>query len=293
MEQLRKIPDRKQFDKGRKQRRSIKGLNLLSHLLLVLIAFFARGCAEVPITHREGLHLVPESQLLTLSFQQYEQVLKTSKLSSDQGKTHMVRTVGEKIARSAEAFLKDSGESDKIKSYHWEFNLIENDKTVNAWCMPGGKVGVYTGILPYAQNETGLAVVMGHEIGHALADHGNERMSQALLAEMGGMALSVALSQKPRETQDLFMAVFGVGVSVGALLPYSRLHESEADRIGLTLMARAGYDPRESIPFWERMSKERKAGTPEFLSTHPAPESRIENLKNYIPEAVPYYKKSR
>jgi predicted Zn-dependent protease len=293
MKSFGKISNGKRAVTARERRRSIKVLHLISSFLLVLVAFFAQGCAEVPITHREGLHLVPESQLLTLSFQQYEQVLKTSKLSSDQGKTHLVRTVGERIARSAEAFLKDSGESDKIKSYQWEFNLIEDDKTVNAWCMPGGKVGVYTGILPYAQNETGLAVVMGHEIGHALADHGNERMSQALLAEMGGMALSAALSQKPRETQDLFMAVFGVGVSVGALLPYSRLHESEADRIGLVLMARAGYDPRESIPFWERMSKERKAGTPEFLSTHPAPESRIENLKNYIPEALPYYKKGR
>ena len=278
---------------GKRQGLYVKVLRLLFCLILVLAAQFLGGCAEVPITHREGLHLVPESQLLTLSFQQYEQVLKTSRLSSDQGKTHMVRTVGEKVAKSAEAFLKDAGQSGKISDYHWEFNLIEDDKTVNAWCMPGGKVGVYTGILPYAQNEAGLAVVLGHEIGHALADHGNERMSQALLAETGGMALSVALSQKPRETQDLFMAVFGVGVSVGALLPYSRLHESEADRIGLMLMARAGYDPRESIPFWERMSKERKAKSPEFLSTHPAPESRIENLKNYIPEALPYYKKSR
>ena len=293
MKILKEVPYRLKVVTGRRQRISIAVSHLLFGLLLFPSALFFGSCAEVPITHREGLHMVSESQLLTLSFQQYEQVLKTSKLSSDQNKIHMVRTVGEKIAKSAEAFLKDSGGSDKIKEYHWEFNLIEDDKTVNAWCMPGGKVGVYTGILPYAQNEAGLAVVLGHEIGHALADHGNERMSQALLAEMGGMALSVALSQKPRETQDLFMSVFGVGVSVGALLPYSRLHESEADRIGLMLMARAGYDPRESIPFWERMSKERKAGTPEFLSTHPAPESRIENLRNYIPEALPYYKKGR
>lgn len=262
-------------------------------LLLLTVTLFVWACAEVPLTHRQGLRLVPESELLTLSFQQYDQVLKQSKLSSDQSKTHMVRTVGEKVARSAEAFLRESGHEDAIKGYHWEFNLIEDDKTVNAWCMPGGKVAVYTGILPYTQGETGLAVVLGHEIAHALAEHGNERMSQALLANMGGMALSVALSQKPSETQDLFMAVFGVGVTVGALLPYSRLHESEADRIGLTLMARAGYDPREAIPFWERMSKASKAKAPEFLSTHPAPESRIENLKNYLPEALPYYQRKR
>ena len=262
-------------------------------LLLFPIVLFLASCAEVPITHREGLHLVPESELLTLSFQQYAQVLKTSNLSTDPGKVHMVRTVGERIARSAETFLKESSQADKTKGYHWEFNLIEDDKTVNAWCMPGGKVGVFTGILPYTHDESGLAVVLGHEIAHALADHGNERMSQALLASMGGVALSAALSQKPRETRDLFMAVFGVGITVGALLPYSRLHESEADQIGLLLMARAGYDPRESIPFWERMSKEQKTRAPEFLSTHPAPESRIASLKNYIPEALQYYQKSR
>jgi predicted Zn-dependent protease len=293
MKSFGKISDGKRAVTARERRRSIKVLHLISCFLLVLIAILAQGCAEVPITHRQGLHLVPESELLTLSFQQYDQVLKKSKLSTDQAKTRMVRTVGEKIARSAEAFLRDSGQEDTIKNYHWEFNLIEDDKTVNAWCMPGGKVAVYSGILPYTQGETGLALVLGHEIAHALAEHGNERMSQALLADMGGMALSAALSQKPGETHDLFMAVFGAGVTVGALLPYSRLHESEADRIGLVLMARAGYDPRESVPFWERMSKERKAGTPEFLSTHPAPESRIENLKNYIPEALPYYKKGR
>ena len=259
MQQFRKNWDRTKVVIARVQRFSIKRSILSLFLVFAPVALFWQACTQVPITHREGLHLVPESQLLTLSFQQYEQVLKSSKLSSDQGKTTTVKAVGEKIARSAEAFLKDSGQSDKTKNYHWEFNLIEDDKTVNAWCMPGGKVGVYTGILPYTQDETGLAVVLGHEIGHALADHGNERMSQALLANMGGMALSVGLSQKSRETQDLFMAVFGVGVSVGAILPYSRLHESEADRIGLMLMARAGYNPMDSVPFWERMGKENKA----------------------------------
>ncbi len=293
MEQLGEISD----CNGAIACRRIRSLTVISLstrcLLLLALALFVWGCAEVPITHREGLHLVPESELLTLSFQEYDQVLKKSKVSSDQGKAHMVRTVGEKVARSAESFLKDSGQSGILKNYHWEFNLIEDDKTVNAWCMPGGKVAVYTGILPYTQDETGLAVVLGHEIGHAIAEHGNERMSQALLANMGGVALSVALSEQPKETHDLFMAVFGAGVTVGALLPYSRLHEGEADRIGLMLMARAGYDPREAIPFWERMSKAGKAKSPEFLSTHPASESRIENLKNHLPEALQYYQKKR
>ena len=262
------------------------GLIFFFLLLLQLM-----GCAEVPITHRRGLHLVPESELLTMSFQQYSEVLQKSKLSTDTQKVEMVRRVGNRIAKSAEAFLAESGQQNSIKNYKWEFNLIEDDKTVNAWVMPGGKAAVYTGILPYTQNETGLAVVLGHEVAHALADHGNERMSEALVANMGGMALSVALSSNSQQTQQLFMTVFGVGANVGFLLPYSRLHESEADRIGLTLMARAGYDPREAIPFWERMSKqEGKSRPPQFLSTHPATETRIANIKKYIPEAMPHYK---
>jgi len=260
--------------------------------IILAILSFLGGCAEVPVTHRKGLHLVPESELLTLSFQQYNDVIKKSKLSTDQKKIQMVRRVGERIARSSEAFLRESGRGDQISNYKWEFNVIEDDKVVNAWCMPGGKVAVYTGILPYTQDETGLAVVLGHEVAHAIADHGNERMSQALLANMGGMALSVALANKPSQTRELFMTVFGAGATVGFLLPYSRLHESEADRIGLMFMARAGYDPRAAIPFWERMNKQEGAKPPQFLSTHPAPESRIANIKTHIPEALPYYQRS-
>jgi len=261
-------------------------------MIVMSVFLFLLGCAEVPVTHRKGLHLVPESELLALSFQQYGEVIKKSKLSTDQKKIQMVRRVGERIARSSGAFLRESGRGDQISSYKWEFNVIEDDKVVNAWCMPGGKVAVYTGILPYTRDETGLAVVLGHEVAHAIADHGNERMSQALLANMGGMALSVALASKPSQTRDLFMAAFGAGATVGFLLPYSRLHESEADRIGLMFMARAGYDPREAIPFWERMNKQAGHKPPEFLSTHPAPESRIANIKTYIPEALPYYQRS-
>jgi predicted Zn-dependent protease len=260
--------------------------------IITVILFLFVACAEVPITHRKGLHLVPQSELLTLSLREYDQVLKKSKLSTDQKKVQMVRRVGERIARASEAFLRDSGRESQIQDYKWEFNVIKDDKMVNAWAMPGGKVAVYTGILPITQDETGLAVVMGHEVAHAMADHGNERMSQGLLASMGGIALSVALSKKPQQTRELFMTAFGVGATVGLLLPYSRLHESEADRIGLMLMARAGYDPKEAVPFWERMNKKEGPRPPEFLSTHPAPASRIANLKVYIPEALPYYQKS-
>ena len=260
-------------------------------IMAVLLLFI--GCAEVPITYRKSLKLMPSNQMLTLSLQQYDEVLKKSKLSTDQAKVRMVRSVGERIARSAEAFLRDSGRENLIKNYKWEFNLIEDDKTVNAWCMPGGKVAVYTGILPFTRDETGLGVVMGHEVAHAIAEHGNERMSQALITSMGGTALAAALSQKPQRTRELFLAAFGVGASVGVLLPYSRLHENEADRIGLIIMARAGYDPREAVPFWERMNKKGGANPPEFLSTHPATTTRIQNLKTHIPEAMPYYQRSK
>jgi predicted Zn-dependent protease len=251
------------------------------------------GCATVPITGRESLQLVSNSQLASLGDQQYSDTLKKSKLSTDQANSAMVRKVGMKIANAAEAFLRQSGYADQAGSYHWEFNLIEDDKTANAWVLPGGKAAVYTGILKYTQNETGLAVVLGHEVAHAIANHGNERMSQGLLTQLGGMALAVAVSQKPAETQNLFMSAYGMGASVGLLLPYSRLHESEADRIGLVLMAMAGYDPREAIPFWQRMGQEGGARPPELLSTHPAPQTRVADIQRYLPEALPYYEKAR
>jgi predicted Zn-dependent protease len=259
---------------------------------LVLLAAIVWGCAEVPITGRQSLHLVPESELLTLSLQQYNDVLQKSKLSTDNQKVAMVRRVGDRVAKAAESFLAESGHKDLIKNYQWQFNLIEDDKTVNAWVMPGGKAAVYTGILPFTQDETGLAVVLGHEVGHALANHGNERMSQELLANMGGMALSVAVSSQPQMTQELAMAAFGAGASIGVLLPYSRLQESEADHIGLILMARAGYDPREAVPFWQRMNASPGSRPPELLSTHPAPETRIADIKALLPEAMAYYRPS-
>jgi predicted Zn-dependent protease len=258
----------------------------------LLALFLLTACADVPVTHRSSLHLVPDSELLSLSLQEYQDVLKKAKLSTDPVKIQMVRTVGERVARAAEGYLRETGQGYRVTGYHWEFNLIEDDKVVNAWAMPGGKVAVYTGILPYTKDETGLAVVLGHEIGHAIAGHGNERMSQSLLAQMGGLALSVALSQQPGQTQALFQQVYGVGANVGFLLPYSRLQESEADRIGLIFMARAGYDPRAAISFWGRMSAQGGQRPPEFLSTHPAPTSRVEDLKRFIPEALPLYEKS-
>jgi predicted Zn-dependent protease len=265
---------------------------LVSALSILPVAMLIAACATVPITERKSLSLVPESQLLSLSAQQYQQVLKESELSNDPQKTATVRQVGRNIALAAESFLRERGLQDEIRNYEWEFNLIKDDKTVNAWVMPGGKAAVYTGILPYTRDETGLAVVLGHEVAHALADHGNERMSQALLTQMGGLALSVALSSQPNETQALAMAAFGAGATVGFILPYSRLHESEADHIGLILMARAGYDPRAAVPFWERMKQVPGSRPPELLSTHPAPDTRIADIKARLPAALRYYEKS-
>jgi predicted Zn-dependent protease len=260
---------------------------LAGFFLSVLLA----ACAEVPLTKRQGLHLVPQSELLQMSFQQYDKVLKESKLSTNAEKVQTVKHVGRKIGAAAEQFLKDSGLSSDLENYKWEFNLIEDDKTVNAWCMPGGKVAVYTGILPYTQDENGLAVVIGHEVAHAIANHGNERMSQGLLVQMGGMALSVALKDQPQKTTNLYLMAYGLGAGVGILLPYSRLHETEADHIGLMIMARAGYDPNGAVTFWERMNAKAGSRPPEFLSTHPAPETRIADIKTFIPEAMPYYHK--
>jgi predicted Zn-dependent protease len=254
--------------------------------------FLLLACATVPLTGRKGLRLIPDSELLSLSFQQYSDVLHQSKLSNDPVKVQMVKRVGEKIARSCEEFLRESKLESDIKNYKWEFNLIEDDKTVNAWCMPGGKVAVYTGILPLTQDETGLGVVMGHEVAHAMAKHGNERMSQALLVQLGGIGFSTALTKYSSQTQQIFLGVYGVTANVGFMLPYSRLHESEADRIGLILMAKAGYDPREAIPFWQRMNEKGGSKPPEFLSTHPAPETRIKDIQTHIPEAMEHYRKS-
>jgi predicted Zn-dependent protease len=202
----------------------------------------------------------------------------------------MVKRVGRRIQGAVEKYMTDNNFRHQLEGYQWEFNLVES-KEVNAWCMPGGKVVVYTGILPVAKDENGLAVVMGHEIAHAVAKHGNERMSQGLLTELGGVALSVALRDKPQQTQRLFMNAFGVGAQVGVLLPFSRTHESEADHLGLIFMAMAGYDPHGAVTFWERMAQQGGSKPPEFLSTHPSDQTRINKIKAELPEALKYYQK--
>jgi len=261
-------------------------LVILSGILLLL-----SGCSEVGITGRQQLIIIPASTMHSMSFQAYDEFISEHKVVTGTEQAIMVRRVGIRIQEAVEQYCRRNDMEDELDGYQWEFNLVE-DPNVNAWCMPGGKVVVYTGILPITQNEAGLAVVMGHEIAHAFARHGAERMSQGLVVEMGGMALSRALRDRPEQTKNLFMQSYGIGTQVGILLPYSRTHESEADHLGLIFMAMAGYNPQEAVSFWQRMAAQKTgAQPPEFLSTHPANQTRIQNLKELLPEAMGYYTK--
>jgi predicted Zn-dependent protease len=251
------------------------------------------GCTTVPITGRRTLNLVSDSEMNSLAVTQYKETLTTSKLSTNSADVAMVRRVGQRIQAAVEKYFRDQGQSDQLAGYQWEFNLIQDDKTVNAWCMPGGKVAVYTGILPITRDETGLAVVMGHEIAHAVAKHGSERMSDQMLAQLGTSAISTALTKNPGATQSIFASAVGTGTQLGSqvlLLKFSRNQESEADHLGLIFMAMAGYNPAQAIPFWQRMAAQSQGGTPEFLSSHPADATRIADIERLLPEAQKYYK---
>ncbi len=260
-------------------------------ILIAIIGIWLIACSTVPITGRHQLNLLPQETMLAMSLSEYDQFLKENQLSNNPVQTRMVKRVGSRIQKAVEQFFAQNDMSDKLSDYTWEFNLVENNE-INAWCMPGGKVVVYTGILPLTKDEAGLAVVMGHEIAHAVAQHGNERMSQGLIAQMGGIALSTAIETKPAATQQIWMAVYGLGAQYGLMLPYSRLHENEADHLGLIFISMAGYDPNAAVDFWQRMAAQKKGQTPpEFLSTHPSDKNRIQNIQSRIPEAMGYYKK--
>ncbi|MGI6241339.1 MAG: M48 family metallopeptidase [Candidatus Omnitrophota bacterium] len=262
----------------------------MKHFFPWIAVFFLAGCATVPMTGRKQLSFIPQGQLLTLSDQSYQEILGSVTLSRDAAKTAELVEVGRRVSSAAEAFMRENGMERDIANYRWEFKLVQDDKTVNAFCMPGGKIVFYTGIFPVAQDANGLATVMGHEIAHAIANHGGERMSQQLMVQAGGLGLAQLTQSKPEMARQILMQVYGAGAQVGLLLPYSRAHEFEADRIGLMLMARAGYDPKTAVNFWERMRKLGGARPPEFLSTHPADSRRIADLQKAIPEAEKYYK---
>lgn len=256
---------------------------------LLFFVLVASGCSTVPITGRRQLELVPSDQLMAMSADQYSDFMSKHEVITGTSDARMVAQVGSRISQAVERYFREQNKSGVLQGYQWEFNLIK-DPSANAWAMPGGKVAVYTGILSVAQGENGLATIMGHEIAHVVAQHGNERMSQGLLNQLGGMALATAISQQPQTTQNLFMTAYGAGTQVGILLPYSRLHETEADQMGLIFMAMAGYDPRKAVDFWVRMEKQSQQGSPpEFLSTHPAHATRIEKIKEYLPQAMTHY----
>ena len=245
------------------------------------------GCSTAPLTGRRQLKLVSDSVMIAQSATGYKEVIDEGPLSSDLRQTEMVKRVGDRIAAAVENYFAQQNQSALLEGFAWEFNLIEKDE-INAWCMPGGKVAFYTGILPYTRDELGVAVVMGHEIAHAVAGHSAERVSQQLLQQGGGLILSQF--SKESKNYEAIMALYSIGSEVGVILPYSRTHELEADRLGLIFMAMAGYDPNAAVGFWTRMSEISGGKTPEFLSTHPSDASRIEGIQSCLPEALQYYK---
>ncbi|MCC8423862.1 M48 family metallopeptidase [Mucilaginibacter sp. UR6-11] len=265
----------------------MKFLKPLVALALVAIIY---SCATVPLTGRKQLSLVGDSEINQSAAASYSQLLSDpkTKVIATGTDAHRVKVIGARLAAAIERYLQQNGYADKYQ-FKWEFNLIQSSE-INAWCMPGGKVAVYSGILPVTKNDAGLATVMGHEIGHAIARHSAERMSQQLAAQAGGGLVGAAAGNQSATTQAIVNQLYGIGGQI-ALLKYSRDQESEADRLGLTFMAMAGYDPNEAVAFWKRMAAQNKGGAqPEFLSTHPADATRIAAIQSAIPEAMKYYK---
>ncbi len=259
-------------------------------LLFLIIPVVIASCSKVPVTGRKQFRMLPESMILGMSLTAYNDFMASNPaVASTDSRTQLVVNTGTRLKNATVDYLRKHGFSKRIKQFNWQFNLVENN-TVNAWCMPGGRIVVYSGILPYTENEAGLATVMSHEIAHAVARHGNERMSQQVALALGGISLAIALQDHPEETQAIFLSVYGVGGGLGVLI-YSRKHEYEADKIGMVFMALAGYDPAEGIKFWERMAaKQSGASIPQFLSTHPSDENRIKAMKEFLPTANKYYK---
>ncbi len=269
---------------------------------VITLALAIGGCQKVPLSNRKQLILVSNNELLGMSFTQYRQFLDTSRVvPATNADAEMVTRVGNRLRGAVEQYLNANGYSQRLQGFNWEYHLVQ-DKQVNAWCMPGGKIVVYSGILPYTQNEAGLATVLAHEISHAIAEHGNERMSEGLLAngilQAGQIGLGIAMANKPQQTQAIFLQAFGIGAplayQVGRALPHSRAQESEADHLGLIFMSMAGYNPNEAITFWGRMAKIGGGSkTAEFLSDHPSDQRRIADLQKLLPDAMKYYNRQQ
>ena len=261
------------------------------NISIIVILLFVASCSTVPITGRKRVNLVSDAQILPSSFAQYSGFLEKNKISSNVAKTNEVKQVGARISKAVDKYMRANNMKAEADAYRWEFNLIE-DNTVNAWCMPGGKVVFYTGILPICDNTDGIAAVMGHEVAHAFAKHGQERMTSSYGQQLGGLAVALSTNNEDPETQQLWNTVYGVGSQVG-MLAYSRTHETEADKLGVVFMIMAGYNPEESVNVWIRMGQQASAQSapPEFLSTHPSNETRIKELTAWIPQAKVIAKK--
>lgn len=258
-------------------------------IVAAILIYVLVSCATNPLTGRSSLSLVPNSQLFPQSFSQYKEVLQSSQVDRTSKDAKMISQVGERIKYAAEKFYTEQGLANALKGYEWQFELVK-DNQINAWCMPGGKVVFYTGIMPICKNEAGVAVVMGHEVAHALAGHSAEKVSHAIVVQYGGQLIGGAISSD--QWQSVFSQLYPVGSQIG-MLKYGRNMELDADKAGLFLMAMAGYDPREAIAFWERMEAATSGkSTPEFLSTHPNEDNRIEQIRANLPKALEYYNAS-
>ncbi len=257
-------------------------------LYSLFVVMLVSACSKVPITKRNQLNIMPESQMMAMSLTSYRDFLKDNPPVTNTAEAAMVKTVGMNISNAVTRYMNQNGLGSRIKGYAWEFNLV-NSPEANAWCMSGGKVVVYKGLLALTLDASGLAIVMGHEVAHAVARHGNERMSQQLAAAGLGIGIDLATSGQNPQIRNIFLASYGVGSTLG-VLAYSRLHETEADKLGLIFAAMAGYDPQKAVTFWERMAAQGGAKPPELLSTHPSDQTRIKNLKDFMPTALKYYK---
>ncbi|WP_339662584.1 M48 family metallopeptidase [uncultured Polaribacter sp.] len=259
-------------------------------IILVLVVFLFAECSTVPITGRKRVNFVSDADVLPTSFAQYSTFLQENKLSTNKVMSNQIKEVGKNISAAVDRFMRANNMVSEADSYRWEFNLVE-DKTINAWCMPGGKVVFYTGIMPICDNVNGVAAVMGHEVAHAFAKHGQERMTSTYGQQIGGLLVALGTANKSPESQQMWNTAFGVTTGLG-MLKYSRVHEQEADRLGLVFMIMAGYDGNEAAEVWVRMSANSGGSSqPEILSTHPSNESRIADLKSYLPTAKAYAKK--
>ncbi|WP_299114138.1 M48 family metallopeptidase [uncultured Winogradskyella sp.] len=259
-------------------------MNIKKSIAILGLVLVFISCATNPFTGKKTMAFVSNAQLFPTSFAQYNQVLNENKVVTGTKDAEMIKRVGQRIAVAAERWLNANGNQGYLKDYKWEYTLIDSEQ-VNAWCMPGGKIAFYTGILPIAANETGVAAIMGHEVAHALANHGQQRMSAAYLQQGLALAGNVALANDPK-SRNIFNQSYGVVSNVGGMLPFSRSHETQADEIGLRLMALAGYNPDEASELWKRMkAKSGGQAPPEFMSTHPSNDTRIANLKQWAPAA--------